>query len=236
MSNNIAENSFPLPSGYFSIKQAWLLSILTGILASFCVFAVLTFPTNITFIIGMSLTTIIYSEPSFRVRRSAWIPKFINISIRGALFPLVCYIGACEIAEIGSGSLEHLIFILIFAVLFCVGMDTFEDIPDLEGDRLHGYASLAQKIGPVPTAYISLVAFSLAYASLSLWVLSSPQLFSVSLRVVASIVFLALFCLRFRRLLNELPNNVMAAKPFYRFLWQLYCAQYLLLPILFKYP
>ena len=232
--DKINKPNFPLPSGIISVRFAWVLSISTGLVGTVLAFLVLPIVMGIPFFLGMTIVTIVYSVPRFGVRHSAWLPKFLGIYFRGIFFPMISYIGACEIAGIGPGSPEHLIFILIFAILFCVGMNTFEDIPDLEGDRLHGYASIAQRIGPVPTAYICLGAFTLAYIGLTLCVLSAPQLFSVSLGVLASIAFLALFCFRFRRLINELPHNIMAAKPFYRFLWQLYCAQYLLLPALFK--
>ena len=232
--DKVNKPNFPLPSGLISLKQAWILSVSAAILGSITAIAILSEYIGLVFVTGMSAATLLYSVPLFRIRKSAYLPKFATISIRGIFFPMIAYIGACEIARIGPGSPEHLIFILIFAILFCVGMNTFEDIPDLEGDRLHGYASIAQHMGPVPTAYICLGAFTLAYIGLSLCMLSAPQLFSVSLGMLTSIAFLTLFCFRFRRLIGELPHNIMAAKPFYRFLWQLYCAQYLLLPALFK--
>jgi homogentisate phytyltransferase/homogentisate geranylgeranyltransferase len=115
-------------------------------------------------------------------------------------------------------------------------MNTFEDIPDIEGDRRYGYASIAQELGPVKTAYICLAAFFLAYTILIFLQLLSPHLFNISLGILGSATLLALFCFRFGQLIDRIQTDVTTVKLFYRFLWQLYCAQYLLLPILFRYP
>ena len=227
---------FPLPSKALSITQAWFISVGTGAIASLLGFYLLPVATNLPFLIGMLIATITYSVPWFGVRKSIWLPKFIGISFRGALWPMVSYIGACEITRATVDRPEHFGFILSFAVLFCIGMNTFEDIPDIEGDRRLGYASFAQKLGPVRTAYICFGTFLLAYAILILWQFSAPQLFSVSLGVVAIVAFLVLFCFRFRQLIPQLHTNIAEAKPFYQFLWLLYCAQYLLLPVLFRHP
>ena len=227
---------FPLPSGVLSVAQAWVISIGTGLGAILLGFCVLPTSTNIVFSLGMVLVSIVYSVPWFGVRKSAWIPKLMGVFVRGALWPLVSYIGACQIAGGATDHSEYLGFILSFAILFCIGMNTFEDIPDIEGDRRYGYASIAQELGPINTSYICFGAFFLAYTFLIFLQFLSPHLFRISLGILVSATLLSLFCFRFSRLLEKLRTDIDTAKPFYRFLWQLYCIQYLLLPILFRHP
>lgn len=227
---------FPLPSGSLSLSQAWFASIGTGIVGSLLALQVLSFVTGFLLIAIMTAATIVYCVPWFNVRGNAWLPKIITVAMRGGFFPTISYIGAGEFTQGTGGNPTHLGFLLSFAILFCIGMNTFEDILDIEGDRLNGYASFAQRLGPVRTAYICLAAFTLAYICLILWQVWSPHFFRGDLGILACSVLLVLFCFRFRHLVYRMRQDINAAKPFYLFLWQLYCAQYLLLPVLFKHP
>lgn len=237
--DKVNKPDFPLPSGQLSVGQAWFLSVGTGLAASIASLLVLPFFTGVAFILVMVLVTFVYSVPWFEVRKSPWLPKFMGISTRGVLVPAISYIGACTSIGSHMGHPEHLGFILSFATLFCIGMNTFEDIPDIDGDKLSGYASIAQRLGPFATSYICLGSFFLAYVAIVLWQVIAPHLFSLVIGISTSLLLLVLFCFRFNQLIKRVHYDVAdvaQAKSFYRFLWQLYCIQYLLLPFLFEHP
>lgn len=235
--DRINKPDFPLPSGVMSLRQAWAASLGTGIIGSLLALWAMPLWVALFFVGFMTWASITYSIPRFgsvRIRHSPLFTKLFGVTFRGIIYPTVTFFTVWSLSSHQKLDLVYLAFILTFAVLFCVGMNTFEDIPDMQGDQKGGYLSFALILGATKTAYISLAAFSLAFLSLIAWMLTFPQMFRIEAGLFVEALLLTLFIARFKQLLqSELQPNGGGAKPFYGFLWRLYVLQYVALIIIF---
>jgi homogentisate phytyltransferase/homogentisate geranylgeranyltransferase len=236
--DRINKPDFPLPSGVMTVEQAWVVSITTGVLGSLLAWWSMPSWLALSFVGFMTWASLAYSVPRFgsrMVRQSPWQTKLLGVSFRGAAFPTVIFLTVLWLSPVQPLGWVYLAFILTFAVPFCVGMNTFEDISDMKGDLEGGYRSFALALGAVKTAGICLIAFVCAFLSLAVWMLIFPQLFRVELGLTIEAVLLGIFVIRFRRMLHlELQFDGQGAKPFYAFLWCLYAIQYVALVAIFS--
>jgi homogentisate phytyltransferase/homogentisate geranylgeranyltransferase len=235
--DRINKPDFPFPSGVMTVAQAWTVSLTTGVVGSFLAWWIMPLWLALSFVGFMTWATITYSIPRFgslRVRQNPWLTKLFTLSARGVIFPTVGFLTASWLVPTLPQGWVYLGFILIFAVLFCVGMNTFEDIPDMRGDREGGYRSFALALGATKTAFICLSAFVAAFVGLATWMLAFPHMFHLEVGLMIETLFLIVFIGKFTRLLrSELQPDGGGAKPFYAFLWRLYAVQYLALILIF---
>jgi homogentisate phytyltransferase/homogentisate geranylgeranyltransferase len=235
--DRINKPDFPLPSRVMTVEQAWVVSITTGVLASLLAWWSMPVWLSLCFNGFMTWASLAYSVPRFgsrTVRQSPWLTKLFTLIARGATLPTVTFLTVWWLSPNQALGHIYLAFILTFAVLFCVGMNTFEDIPDMKGDQEGGYRSFALALGATKTACICLAAFIIAFLSLVAWMLVFPQVFHVKLGLFVEVLLLTVFTIQFTRLLSsEFQADGEGAKPFYAFLWRLYVLQYAALIIIF---
>jgi homogentisate phytyltransferase / homogentisate geranylgeranyltransferase len=235
--DRINKPDFPLPAGTMTVTQAWIVTLGTGILGSLLAWWIMPPWLALYFLGFMMSASVVYSVPRFgsrTVRQSPWITKLLGVTFRGVVYPATTFLTVWYLAPIQSFELVYLAFILTFAVLFCVGMNTFEDIPDMQGDQEGGYRSFALVLGATKTACICCAAFLIAFLGLALWMLTFPQLFQVQSGLAVEALLLLAFVAKFIRLLrSQLRPDGSGAKPFYMFLWRLYALQYVALIIIF---
>ena len=235
--DRINKPDFPLPAGTMTVTQAWIVTLGAGILGSLLAWWIMPPWLALGFLGFMISASIVYSVPRFgsrTVRQSPWLTKLLGVMFRGVVYPATTFLTVWNLAPAQSFGLVYLAFILTFAVLFCVGMNTFEDIPDMQGDQEGGYRSFALALGATRTACICCAAFLTAFLGLSLWVLAFPQLFRVQLGLAVEALLLLTFVVEFTRLLrSQLQSDGSGAEPFYTFLWRLYALQYTALIIIF---
>ncbi len=180
--DRINKPDFPLPSGVMTVRQAWAVSLASGIVGSLLAWWAMPWWLALSFVGSMTWVSLVYSVPRFgsrTVRQSPWLPKLLVICFRAIVYPATTFLTVWYLAPAQSLGLVYLAFILTFAVLFCVGMNTFEDIPDMRGDREGGYRSFALVLGATKTACICLAAFVTAFLGLAIWIYAFPQLFRV---------------------------------------------------------
>ena len=235
--DRINKPDFPLPAGIMTVTQAWIVTLGTGILGSLLAWWVMPPWLALGFLGFMTSASVVYSVPRFgsrTVRQSPWLTKLLGVTFRGVVYPTTTFLTVWHLAPAQSFGLVYLAFILTFAVLFCVGMNTFEDIPDMQGDQKGGYHSFALALGATKTAGICCAAFTIAFLGLALWILAFPQLFRVQSGLVVEALLFLVFVVEFIRLLrSQLRPDGSGAKPFYAFLWRLYALQYVALVIIF---
>ena len=235
--DRINKPDFPLPLGVLTVRQAWIISVGTGVLGSLLAWWVMPTWLAVSFIAFMTWASAVYSVPRFgsrTVRQSPWLTKMLGVTFRGVVYPATTFLTVWNLASAQSFGLVYLAFILTFAVLFCVGMNTFEDIPDMQGDREGGYRSFALALGATKTACICCAAFTIAFLGLAMWILTFPQVFRVQSGLAVEAFLLLVFVVEFIRLLrSQLRPDGSGAKPFYGFLWHLYALQYVALIIIF---
>ena len=216
----------PLASGEISrstarviITFSALVSVISAYLAGWLMFA-------LVLIVGALGTA--YSVPPLKFKKHHLGAAFSITLVRGVLVNILMFLHfQWEIAE----TLEFPLYmwpLVLFMILFSIGIAWLKDIPDIKGDRNHGIETLAVNRGSrwVFRGAISLVSFS--YLTLVLWgFIGLPgfnKVFLSSFHFVVWILFL----------LGSLKANPFIKKDvkvFYRFYWVLFFVEYLFYPL-----
>ncbi len=216
----------PLASGEISrstarviITFSALVSVISAYLAGWLMFA-------LVLIVGALGTA--YSVPPLKFKKHHLGAAFSITLVRGVLVNILMFLHfQWEIAE----TLEFPLYmwpLVLFMILFSIGIAWLKDIPDIKGDRNHGIETLAVNRGSrwVFRGAIFLVSFS--YLTLVLWgFIGLPgfnKVFLSSFHFVVWILFL----------LGSLKANPFMKKDvkvFYRFYWVLFFVEYLFYPL-----
>ena len=216
----------PLASGEISrstarviITVSALVSIISAYLAGWLMF-------TLVLIVGALGTA--YSVPPLKFKKHHLGAAFSITLVRGVLVNILMFLHfQWEIAE----TLEFPLYmwpLVLFMILFSIGIAWLKDIPDIKGDRNHGIETLAVNRGSrwVFRGAISLVSFS--YLTLVLWgFVGLPgfnKVFLSSFHFVVWVLFL----------LGSLKANPFIKKDvkvFYRFYWVLFFVEYLFYPL-----
>lgn len=216
----------PLASGEISrsaarviIMVSALVCVISAYLAGWLMFA-------LVLIVGALGTA--YSVPPLKFKKHHLGAAFSITLVRGVLVNILMFLHfQWEISE----TLEFPLYMLplvLFMILFSIGIAWLKDIPDIKGDRNHGIETLAVNRGSrwVFRGAISLVSFS--YLTLVLWgLIGLPgfnKVFLSSFHFVVWVLFL----------LGSLKANPFIKKDvkvFYRFYWVLFFVEYLFYPL-----
>ena len=216
----------PLASGEISrstarviITVSALVSVISAYLAGWLMFA-------LVLIVGALGTA--YSVPPLKFKKHHLGAAFSITLVRGVLVNILMFLHfQWEIAD----TLEFPLYmwpLVLFMILFSIGIAWLKDIPDIKGDRNHGIETLAVNRGSrwVFRVAISLVSFS--YLTLVLWgFVGLPgfnKVFLSSFHFVVWVLFL----------LGSLKANPFIKKDvkvFYRFYWVLFFVEYLFYPL-----
>lgn len=216
----------PLASGEISrstarviITVSALVSVISAYLAGWLMFA-------LVLIVGALGTA--YSVPPLKFKKHHLGAAFSITLVRGVLVNILMFLHfQWEIAD----TLEFPLYmwpLVLFMILFSIGIAWLKDIPDIKGDRNHGIETLAVNRGSrwVFRGAISLVSFS--YLMLVLWgFVGLPgfnKVFLSSFHFVVWVLFL----------LGSLKANPFIKKDvkvFYRFYWVLFFVEYLFYPL-----
>ena len=216
----------PLASGEISrstarviITFSALVSVISAYLAGWLMFA-------LVLIVGALGTA--YSVPPLKFKKHHLGAAFSITLVRGVLVNILMFLHfQWEIAEMLDFPL-YMWPLVLFMILFSIGIAWLKDIPDIKGDRNHGIETLAVNRGSrwVFRGAISLVSFS--YLTLVLWgLIGLPgfnKVFLSSFHFVVWILFL----------LGSLKANPFMKKDvkvFYRFYWVLFFVEYLFYPL-----
>jgi len=216
----------PLASGEISrstarviIAVSALVSVISAYSAGWLMFA-------LVLIVGALGTA--YSVPPLKFKKHHFGAAFSITLVRGVLVNILMFLHfQWEIAD----TLEFPLYmwpLVLFMILFSIGIAWLKDIPDIKGDRNHGIETLAVNLGSrwVFRGAISLVSFS--YLMLVLWgFVGLPgfnKVFLSSFHFVVWVLFL----------LGSLKANPFIKKDvkvFYRFYWVLFFVEYLFYPL-----
>ena len=216
----------PLASGEISrstarviIAVSALVSLISAHSAGWLMFA-------LVLIVGALGTA--YSVPPLKFKKHHLGAAFSITLVRGVLVNILMFLHfQWEIAQ----TLEFPLYmwpLVLFMILFSIGIAWLKDIPDIKGDRNHGIETLAVNRGSrwVFRGAISLVSFS--YLTLVLWgFIGLPGFNTVFLSFFHFVVWV-LF------LLGSLKANPFIKKDvkvFYRFYWVLFFVEYLFYPL-----
>jgi homogentisate phytyltransferase/homogentisate geranylgeranyltransferase len=223
--DKINKPHLPLASGELTMSQGkWIVAI-AGVLAITGAWLIQPF-------LGFLITLIaaigaMYSLPPIQFKRHhIWAASAIAL-VRG---PLINMGIAIHFATTLFGwpliSLPWLTPLVVFVTAFSLGIAWFKDIPDTQGDKIHGFKTLALVWSRERALKSGQWLVSLAYLFLAIfWLLIDVH----TTAGIAHLLLLAIFWSQAQRV--DLQSAV-SIKRFYMFYWGLFFLEYLILPLL----
>lgn len=220
----------PIAAGDLSVRSAWLLVLLfaaTGLLI-----VGLNFGPFITalYTLGLFLGTI-YSVPPFRMKRHPVVAFLIIATVRGFLLNFGVYHATRAALGLTFEWSSPVAFITTFVTVFALVIAITKDLPDVEGDRKFQISTLATKLGVRNIAFLGSGLLLINYIGAVLAAVYLPQAFRSQL-VISVHVILASSLIFQTWILEKANYGKEAISAFYRFIWNLFYAEYIIFPFI----
>ncbi|KAI3715262.1 hypothetical protein L6452_22236 [Arctium lappa] len=221
----------PLASGELSVKTGILLTSLYALLGFWLGCSVNSWPLKLGLFLWFAFGTA-YSVhiPLLRWKRIPALAAFCIWSVQGAIIPILFHLHAQTHANVRSLFLsKHAIFVSGFMSIYAIVIALFKDVPDVEGDKINGINSFASQVGQKRVFWICIWLLEMAYGMATLIGLSSTRFWIRSIMVIGHCI-LGFILWKEANLIDL--ESIEAIESFYLFIWKLYYAEYLLVPIL----
>ncbi|EYU39986.1 hypothetical protein ABFS82_10G176100 [Erythranthe guttata] len=220
----------PIAAGDLSESTAWFLVLLLAVAGVLIVS--LNFGPFITslYCLGLFLGTI-YSVPPFRMKRFPVVAFLIIATVRGFLLNYGVYYAVRSALGLTFEWSSPVAFITTFVTLFALVIAITKDLPDVEGDRKFEISTLATKLGVRNIALLGTGLLLVNYIGSVLAAIYMPQAFKRSL-MIPSHVILALGLTFQAWVLERAKYTQEAISDYYRFVWNLFYAEYILFPFI----
>lgn len=220
----------PIAAGDLSVQSAWFLVLLFAVVG--LLIAAYNFGPFITslYSLGLFLGTI-YSVPPFRMKRFPVAAFLIIATVRGFLLNFGVYYATRAALGHPFEWSSPVAFITTFVTLFALVIAITKDLPDVEGDRKFQISTLATKLGVRNIAFLGSGLLLINYVGSVLAAIYMPQAFRRSLMIPAHTI-LALSLIFQTWVLEQANYTKEAISDFYRFIWNLFYAEYILFPFI----
>ncbi|PKA52518.1 putative homogentisate phytyltransferase 2, chloroplastic [Apostasia shenzhenica] len=220
----------PIAAGDLSVQFAWILVLLfaaVGLLIVACNFG--PFICSL-YCLGLFLGTI-YSVPPFRLKRYPVAAFLIIATVRGFLLNFGVYYATRASLGLSFQWSSPIAFITTFVTMFALVIAITKDLPDVEGDRKFQISTFATKLGVRNIALLGSGLLLANYISAILVAVYVPQAFRRSTMIPAHGIF-ALGLIFQAWVLERAKYTKEAVLQFYRFIWSLFYAEYLIFPVI----
>lgn len=221
----------PLASGELSEQQGRWIVGLSGAAALAIGAAVGSMPLLMT-LVGSLFLGIVYSTklPFMRWKRSPVLAAACILAVRAVMVQLGFYFHMKQALGAAAYTLTRpLAFAVGFMLFVSIVIALFKDIPDIQGDRQAGIFTLSVRVGAQQVFWVCIGLLELAYAGAVAFGLTSPVAWS---KVSTVAVHLAMGVLLFVRARVTDLTSSKAIYKCYMFVWKLFYAEYLFLPLL----
>ncbi|XP_071737123.1 homogentisate phytyltransferase 1, chloroplastic-like [Rutidosis leptorrhynchoides] len=216
----------PLAAGELSMTTAIIVSSLSAIM-SLAVGWLVSSPPLFWGLVGWFIVGTAYSAnvlPYLRWKRFPFTAAFYMLMARALVVPIGYYLHMQNsIYGVSTLLSRPILFAVAMLSAFSVSTIFFKDIPDIEGDRMHGIKSLAIKLGEKKMYWICIWILEIAYIAAAFAGATSPISWS---RYVTIISHLGMGLLLLARAKSVDLKNMKAVQSMYMFLWQLFYAEY----------
>ncbi|KAI4379827.1 hypothetical protein MLD38_006073 [Melastoma candidum] len=220
----------PLASGEYSVGTAALIVSTFSILSFVVGWIVGSWPLFwalfLSFVLGTAYSI---NLPMLRWKRSAVVAAMCILAVRAVIVQLAFFLHI-QTHVFGRPAVftRPLIFATAFMSFFSVVIALFKDIPDIEGDRTFGIRSFTVRLGQKRVFWICIALLEMAYAVAILFGSFSSNLWCKATTVIGHLILGLLLWVR----AGSLDFGSKAAiTSFYMFIWQLFYAEYLLIPL-----
>ncbi|KAM7267253.1 hypothetical protein ACFE04_009419 [Oxalis oulophora] len=181
---------------------------------------------SISFMLGTAYSI---QLPLFRWKRFAVVAAMCIIAVRALIVQLAFFLhiqthvfGRVPVLS------RPLIFATAFMSFFSVVIALFKDIPDIVGDKIFGIQSFTVRLGQKRVFWICITLLEIAYAVAISVGAVSPYLWSKLITVLGHGILASLLWKRAQSV--DLTSKAEITS-FYMFIWQLFYAEYLLVPL-----
>lgn len=219
----------PLAAGEMTFRLAWgivVSSALTGLAIVRLCFSRLIFG---LYAFGMSFGAL-YSIPPFRFKRFPALAAITISCVRGFLMNFGVYHATKSALGVPFAWSPPITFLAVFMTIFACVIALSKDLPDIKGDRAEGVPTFATTVGPRKMVNVVVSLLGINYMGAIATAIFAPA--GAFRRIVLGLGHLVLggWLFSYRRKIK--PDNQDSIKDFYRFIWQLFYAEYLLFPFI----
>lgn len=218
----------PVAAGEISAPLAWALvggSGVLGLAITAAFFSPLIFQ---LYCVGMFLGTV-YTVPPFRWKNNYFLAAFSIAMVRGLLLNIGLHHAASTALGLAITWPAQVCFIAAFMTVFALVIAVAKDLPDVAGDIKYGVKTVASSLGVAKAAHLVTLVLMMNYVMGVAVGLFAPGINHRSLMVVAHAGlagWLAVFASKLQ------PESIPSIKLFYRNIWKLFYAEYLLFPFI----
>lgn len=219
----LASGEYSMGTGVFIVSSFALLSFwLWSVVGSWPLFWAL----SISFVLGTAYSI---NLPMLRWKRFAVVAAMCIFAVRAVIVQIAFYMHI-QTHVFGRPAVfsRPLIFATAFMSFFSVVIALFKDIPDMEGDRIYGIQSFTVRMGQKRVFWICISLLQMAYAVAILVGASSSFVWSKLITVVGHSILAAIL---WRSAKSTDLSSKSAITSFYMFIWKLFYAEYLLIPL-----
>ncbi|XP_073006069.1 probable homogentisate phytyltransferase 2, chloroplastic [Typha latifolia] len=220
----------PIAAGDLSVQSAWFLVLFFA--AAGLLIVAWNFGSFITslYCLGLFLGTI-YSVPPFRLKRYPVAAFLIIATVRGFLLNFGVYYATRAALGLTFQWSSPVAFITCFVTLFALVIAITKDLPDVEGDRKFEISTLATKLGVRNIALLGSGLLLANYFGAIAVAIYMPQAFRCNIMVPIH-AFLAIGLVFQGWVLEQANYSKEAISEFYRFIWNLFYAEYIIFPLI----
>lgn len=220
----------PLASGEYSVQTGVIIVSSFAVMSFWLGWIVGSWPLFwalfISFLLGTAYSI---NVPMLRWKRFALVAAMCILAVRAIIVQIAFYL---HIQTFVYGRLavfpKPVIFATGFMSFFSVVIALFKDIPDIVGDKIFGIQSFTVRLGQKRVFWICILLLEVAYGVAILVGASSPFLWSRYITVLGHAI---LGLILWGRAKSTDLESKSALTSFYMFIWQLFYAEYLLIPL-----
>jgi len=219
----------PVAAGELSMRRAWCLVVAGAIAGPLLVHQTFS---PVIFKLYMFGTTLgcMYSVPPFRFKQNPILAGLTIALVRGFLLNFGVYYAAREALGLSFVWNPAVAFLARFMTVFAATIAVTKDLPDIDGDALFGIKTFSTELGVAKIAKLATAVLGLNYVSAMAIAAFSPagmyRAWFMGPAHGAALVYL----LRAYSKLN--PDSKGSVKGFYKRIWDLFYAEYLIYPFI----
>lgn len=167
--------------------------------------------------------------PLLRWKRFAVVAAMCILAVRAVIVQIAFYLHV-QMHVFGRPAIltKPVIFATAFMSFFSVVIALFKDIPDIVGDKIFGIQSFTVRLGQEKVFWICISLLEIAYAVAVLVGANSSSIWSKWTTIIGHALLGALLWNRAKSI--DLKSKA-AITSFYMFIWKLFYAEYLLIPL-----
>lgn len=219
----LASGEYSVTTGVTIVSSFAIMSFLVGwTVGSWPLFWALF----ISFVLGTAYSINI---PLLRWKRYAFVAAMCILAVRAVIVQIAFYLHV-QTYVYGRQAIftKPVIFATGFMSFFSVVIALFKDIPDIVGDQIYGIRSFTVRLGQKRVFWICISLLQMAYAAAIFVGASSSCLWSKLITVLGHAMLASILWSRAKSV--DLESKA-AITTFYMFIWKLFYAEYLLIPL-----